>query len=101
SSECPFFASFANIFYYQHTTKLHLLFFFVAIKKQISISPKIVRVATGGRAELNCIANATPAAKVVWLKNGVPVQANPPFVLLADNSLLIARVEIQYDEIGA
>uniref|UniRef100_A0A182NAQ5 Ig-like domain-containing protein n=1 Tax=Anopheles dirus TaxID=7168 RepID=A0A182NAQ5_9DIPT len=65
------------------------------IKKQISISPKIVRVATGGRAELNCIANAAPAAKVVWLKNGVPVQANPPFVLLADNSLLIARVEIQ------
>ncbi|XP_050076672.1 netrin receptor unc-5-like isoform X1 [Anopheles maculipalpis] len=65
------------------------------IKKQISISPKIVRVATGGRAELNCIANATPAAKVVWLKNGAPVQANPPFVLLADNSLLIARVEIQ------
>uniref|UniRef100_A0A182KA21 Ig-like domain-containing protein n=1 Tax=Anopheles christyi TaxID=43041 RepID=A0A182KA21_9DIPT len=65
------------------------------IKKQISISPKIVRVATGGRAELNCIANATPAAKVVWLKNGVPVHANPPFVLLADSSLLIARVEIQ------
>ncbi|EAA14755.4 AGAP009061-PA, partial [Anopheles gambiae str. PEST] len=65
------------------------------IKKQISISPKIVRVATGGRAELNCIANATPAAKVVWLKNSVPVHANPPFVLLTENALLIARVEIQ------
>uniref|UniRef100_A0A4Y0BGR4 Netrin receptor UNC5 n=1 Tax=Anopheles funestus TaxID=62324 RepID=A0A4Y0BGR4_ANOFN len=65
------------------------------IKKQISISPKIVRVATGGQAELNCIANATPAAKVVWLKNGVPVQANPPFVLLPESSLLIARVELQ------
>lgn len=65
------------------------------IKKQISISPKIVRVATGGRAELNCNVNATPPAKVVWQKNGISVQANPPFVLLADNSLLIARVEIQ------
>uniref|UniRef100_A0A1Y9IUY8 Netrin receptor UNC5 n=1 Tax=Anopheles minimus TaxID=112268 RepID=A0A1Y9IUY8_9DIPT len=65
------------------------------IKKQISISPKIVRVATGGRADLNCIANATPAAKVVWLKNGVPVQANPPYVLPTDSTLMIARVEIQ------
>lgn len=54
-----------------------------------------MRVATGGRAELNCIANATPAAKVVWLKNSVPVHANPPFVLLTENALLIARVEIQ------
>uniref|UniRef100_A0A182Q419 Ig-like domain-containing protein n=1 Tax=Anopheles farauti TaxID=69004 RepID=A0A182Q419_9DIPT len=65
------------------------------IKKPISISPKIVRVATGGRAELNCITNATPAAKIVWLKNSVPVQANPPFVLLTDSSMLIGRVEIQ------
>ncbi|XP_058122325.1 netrin receptor unc-5-like [Anopheles ziemanni] len=65
------------------------------IKKQISISPRNVRVGTGGRAELNCIANATPAAKVVWLKNNIPVQPNPPFVLVGDNSLLIARVELQ------
>ncbi|XP_053675531.1 netrin receptor unc-5-like [Anopheles nili] len=65
------------------------------IKKQISISPKTVRVGTGGRAELSCIAPATPVAKVAWLKNGVPVQPNPPFVLLTDSTLLIARVEIQ------
>uniref|UniRef100_A0A182LTY4 Ig-like domain-containing protein n=1 Tax=Anopheles culicifacies TaxID=139723 RepID=A0A182LTY4_9DIPT len=66
-----------------------------AIKKQISISPKIVHVAKGGQTKLHCIVNATPAAKVVWLKNGVPVQANPPYVLLEDISLLLAQVELQ------
>ncbi|XP_050077188.1 netrin receptor unc-5-like [Anopheles maculipalpis] len=65
------------------------------IKKQISISPKILRVASGGRAELDCIANATPAAKVEWRRNGVPVKHNPPFVVLTESSLLISRVDLQ------
>ncbi|XP_058056344.1 netrin receptor unc-5-like [Anopheles bellator] len=65
------------------------------IKKQINITPKTVRVSTGGRAELICNASATPVAKVVWQKNGVTLHANPPYVLLAENSLLIARVEMQ------
>ncbi|XP_052864048.1 netrin receptor UNC5C-like [Anopheles cruzii] len=65
------------------------------IKKQINITPKTVRVSTGGRAELICNANATPVAKVVWQKNGVTLHANPPYVLLAEYSLLIARVEMQ------
>ncbi|XP_053663408.1 netrin receptor unc-5-like [Anopheles marshallii] len=65
------------------------------IKKQISISPKTVRVATGGRAELVCIANATPAAKVEWQKNGVPMQPNPPYVVLTASSLLLTRVNMQ------
>uniref|UniRef100_A0A2M4DJR6 Netrin receptor UNC5 n=1 Tax=Anopheles darlingi TaxID=43151 RepID=A0A2M4DJR6_ANODA len=65
------------------------------IKKQINISPKSVRVSTGGRAELVCNTNAIPAAKVIWQKNGVTVKANPPYVLIGEYSLLIARVEMQ------
>ncbi|XP_035795780.1 netrin receptor unc-5-like isoform X2 [Anopheles albimanus] len=65
------------------------------IKKQINISPKSVRVSTGGRAELVCNTNAIPAAKVIWQKNGVAVKANPPYVLISEYSLLIARVEMQ------
>ncbi|XP_050100643.1 netrin receptor UNC5C isoform X2 [Anopheles aquasalis] len=65
------------------------------IKKQINISPKSVRVSTGGRAELVCNTNAIPAAKVIWQKNGVAVKANPPYILISEYSLLIARVEMQ------
>uniref|UniRef100_A0A182VSL7 Ig-like domain-containing protein n=1 Tax=Anopheles minimus TaxID=112268 RepID=A0A182VSL7_9DIPT len=71
------------------------------IKKQISISPKIMRVAKGGQVKLVCNFNATPAAEVEWLRNGVPVQPNSPYVVMTNNSLVMTQVDMQSMEVGA
>ncbi|XP_021701483.1 netrin receptor unc-5 [Aedes aegypti] len=65
------------------------------IKRQISITPKSIRVELGGRAEIICNVNATPVAKISWLKNGIPLVANPPVVITVDDKVLIAHVTMQ------
>ncbi|XP_055644586.1 netrin receptor UNC5C-like [Toxorhynchites rutilus septentrionalis] len=65
------------------------------IKRQISISPKSVRVELGGRAELICSVNATPVAKIAWYKNGIPLVPNPPVVITVEDKVLIAHVTMQ------
>uniref|UniRef100_U5EYZ9 Netrin receptor UNC5 n=1 Tax=Corethrella appendiculata TaxID=1370023 RepID=U5EYZ9_9DIPT len=65
------------------------------IKKQITISPKNVRVEVGGRAEITCNVNATPAAKISWFKNNLPLITNPSIVVTAEDSVLIAHATMQ------
>ncbi|XP_058449824.1 netrin receptor unc-5-like [Malaya genurostris] len=65
------------------------------IKRQISITPKSVRVELGGRAEIICSVNATPVAKISWHKNGIPLVANPPVVITVEDKVLIAHVTMQ------
>uniref|UniRef100_A0A182LYJ3 Ig-like domain-containing protein n=1 Tax=Anopheles culicifacies TaxID=139723 RepID=A0A182LYJ3_9DIPT len=48
-----------------------------------------------------CNVNATPAAEVEWLRNGVPVQPNPPYVVMKNNSLLMTDVDLQSMVAGA
>ncbi|XP_055548298.1 netrin receptor unc-5-like [Wyeomyia smithii] len=65
------------------------------IKRQISISPKTVRVEMGGRAEIVCNVNATPVAKINWHKNGAPLVGNPPMLITVEDKVLIAHVTMQ------
>lgn len=74
------------------------LFSFADIKRQISISPKSVRVELGGRAELICSVNATPVAKIAWYKNGIPLVPNPPVVITVEDKVLIAHVTMQVSQ---
>ncbi|XP_055600862.1 netrin receptor unc-5-like [Uranotaenia lowii] len=65
------------------------------IKRQISIAPKSIRVELGGQAQIVCNVNATPVAKISWLKNGVPLVPNPPVVITVEDKVLIAQVTMQ------
>ncbi|EDS36949.1 netrin receptor [Culex quinquefasciatus] len=65
------------------------------IKRQISISPRSVRVELGGRAEIICNVNATPVAKIAWHKNGAPLVPNPPVVITVEDKVLLAHVTMQ------